>query len=90
MDSSTEVIHALIAKGSPLNCQYRGASALYWAAINGQYDRVNLLLKSGADPRQEDLDAARYSGSDSKVQTNFAKTRQLLSEALQSREPKAR
>ena len=48
----------LISRGSPVNCQFRGASALYWAALNGQYGRVGLLLKGGAEPRQVDLDAA--------------------------------
>lgn len=90
MDSSIDVIRELIARGGPVNCQYRGASALYWAAINGQYDRVDLLLKSGAEPRQEDLDAAHYSGTDFRVQSNFAKTRDLLSKALELRAPKAR
>lgn len=90
MDSSTDVIRELIARGGPVNCQYRGASALYWAAINGQYDRVDLLLKNGAEVRQEDLDAAHYSGTDSRVQSNFAKTHDLLSKALESKEQKAR
>lgn len=90
MDSSIDVIRQLIARGGPVNCQYRGASALYWAAVNGQYDRVDLLLKSGAEVRQEDLDAAHYSGTDSRVQSNFAKTHDLLSRALGSKEPNAR
>lgn len=90
MDSSTDVIRELLVRGGPVNCQYRGASALYWAAANGQYDRVDLLLKSGAEPRQEDLDAAHYSGTDSRVQSNFAKTHDLLSKALETKEPKAR
>ena len=96
MDSSTEVMHELIARGSPVNCQFRGASALYWAALNGQYDRVELLLQSGADPRQQDgnghtiLDAATSTNPESRVQADFAKTRQLIEEALKSTEPKAR
>ena len=90
MDSSIDVIRELIAKGGPVNCLYRGASALYWAAVNGQYDRVDLLLKSGAEPRQEDLDATHYSGTDPRVQSNFAKTHDLLSKALESKEPKSR
>jgi ankyrin repeat protein len=90
MDSSIDVIRELIARGGPVNCQYRGASALYWAAINGQYDRVDLLLKSGAEARQEDFDAAHYSGTDSSVKSNFAKTRDLLSKALESKDSNAR
>jgi len=81
MDSSLEVMRELIAKGSPVNCQFRGATALYWASLNGQSDRVALLLKSGADPRQQDMDAARTSSSDSRVRSDFAKTRQLLEQA---------
>ena len=80
--SSIDVIRELIVRGSPVNCQYRGATALYWAALNGQYDRVELLLDSGADPRQKDLDAAMTSSSDSRVQGDFEKTRQLLEQAL--------
>lgn len=90
MDSSTDVIRELIARGGPVNCQYGGASALYWAAINGEYGRVDLLLRSGAEPRQEDLDATHYSGTDPRVQSNFAKTHDLLSKALESKEPKVR
>jgi ankyrin repeat protein len=49
-DSSQEVISALIAEGAPVNCQdEHGQTALHWAAINGQADRVALLLKNGAD-----------------------------------------
>ena len=90
MDSSTEVMRELIAKGSPVNCQFRGATALYWASLNGQSDRVALLLKSGADPRQQDMDAAKTSSSDSRVQGDFAKTRQLPEQARNTREPKMR
>jgi ankyrin repeat protein len=94
MDSNTEVMRALIAKGSPVNCLFRGASALYWAALNGQFDRVALLLQSGADPRQEDseghaiLEIATTTNPDSRVQANFAKTRQLIQEALNATKPK--
>ena len=90
MESNTEVMRELIVRGSPLNCQFRGASALYWAALNGQYDRVALLLQSGANPREQDLDAANASTGDSRVQKEFAKTRQLLKDALKSNEPKPR
>jgi len=90
MDSSVEVMRELIAKGGPVNCKYRGASALYWAALNGQYDRVELLLQSGADPREQYdgghtiVDIATTTNRDSRVQKEFAKTRQLLERALQS------
>ena len=90
MDSSTEVMRELIAKGSPVNCQFRGATALYWAALNGQSDRVALLLNGGADPRQLDLDDVKTSSSDSRVQGDFAKTRQLLEQALNTNRPKMR
>ena len=96
MDSTTEVMRELIARGSPANCQYRSASALYWAALNGQSDRVALLLQSGADPRQRVadgktiLDIASTTSHDSRVQRDFEKTRQLLEEALKSLESKVR
>ena len=96
MDSSVEVMRQLIAKGNPVNCQSQGASALYWAALNGEDDRVALLLRSGADPRQKDggghtiLDVAQTTNRDSRVQTKFAKTRILIEENLASTEAKAR
>lgn len=96
MDSSVEVMRQLIARGSPVNCQFRGASALYWAALNGEDDRVALLLNSGADPRQKDggghtvLDTAQTTNHDPRVQANFAKTRKLIEENLASTEAKAR
>lgn len=89
-ESSPEVMQALIEKGSPVNCLCQGASALYWAALNGQNDRVELLLKGGANARQQDFDAATTTNPDSRVQDNFAKTRQLLKEVLKSREPNIR
>ena len=52
MDSSIDVMRELIARGAPTNCKFRGASALHWAALNNQADRVQLLLHSGADPQQ--------------------------------------
>jgi ankyrin repeat protein len=89
-ESSIDVIRELIVRGSPVNCQFRGATALYWAALNGQYDRAALLLDSGADPRQRDLDAANTTNSDSRVEADSAKTRQLLKETLKAKEPKTR
>jgi hypothetical protein len=90
MDSSVEVMRELIARGARVNCKYRGASALYWAALNGQSDRVELLLQSGADPREQYdgghtiLEIATTTNRDSRVQKEFEKTRQLLEKALQS------
>lgn len=87
-ESNIDVIRELIVRGSPVNCEFRGATALYWAALNGQYDRVELLLDSGADPRQRDLEAANTTNPDSRVQGDFAKTRLLLKEALKQRNRK--
>jgi len=89
-ESSIEVMRELIVRGSPVNCQFRGATALYWAALNGQHDRVQLLLDSGADPRQSDLDAANTTNPDSRVQSDFSKTRQLLEKALRASQPTTR
>jgi ankyrin repeat protein len=84
-DSSLNVMRALIEKGAPINCRYRGESALYWAATNGHADRVALLLQSGADPTHQDLEAATCPHCESSVQRDFAKTRELLNNAIQSR-----
>ena len=55
-DSSLDVINALIEKGAPVNCQdEHGQTALHWAALNGQADRVALLLKNGAEVRIDKL-----------------------------------
>lgn len=50
--STIEVMKALIDRHAPLDCQEksRGETALHWAAINGQPERMNLLLKAGANP----------------------------------------
>ncbi len=78
--SSLEVMRALIDRGAPVNCEYRGASALYWAAINGRVDRVTLLLQNGADPTE----AARCPNSGPGVKTDFAKTCELIERALRT------
>jgi ankyrin repeat protein len=78
-DSSLEVMRALIDRRAPVNCEYRGASALYWAAINGQVDRVTLLLQNGADPT-----TAKCANSGPGVKANFAKTCELIERALRS------
>jgi hypothetical protein len=88
-ESSPQVMSALIERGAPINCQFRGASALYWAAINGQTDRVKLLLQSGADPtirvgNETLLQAATTTNPDRRVQADFEQTKKLLQEALAS------
>jgi ankyrin repeat protein len=79
-DSSLEVMRALIDRGAPVNRKYRGASALYWAANNGQVDRVTSLLQNGADPTE----AAKCSNPGPGVKANFAKTCELIERALRS------
>lgn len=90
-ESSLEVMQALIVDKAPVNCQDRkGWTALHWAALNGQADRVALLLRNGADPRLRTkagvtaLDVATTSNPESRVQTEFAKTRELLKSASTS------
>ena len=91
-ESSLEVMKALIAEKAPVNCQGRdGWTALHWAALNGEADRVELLLRNGADPKlrnkagQTPVDVATTSNSESRVQVEFAKTRELLRSATSSR-----
>jgi ankyrin repeat protein len=88
-DSSLEVMRALIDGGAPVNCEYQGASALYWAAVNGQADRVTLLLKNGADPMikvggKTLLEAAMCPNCEPRVKANFARTRELIENVLRS------
>jgi ankyrin repeat protein len=90
-DSSLEVISALIARRAPVNCQSEhGQTALHWAALNGQADRVALLLKSGADVRLRNsegktpLDVAKTTNPDKRVQALFASTRAELIDAVTS------
>lgn len=92
-DSNLDVMRALIDRGAPVNCRYRGASALYWAAINGQNERVALLLQSGADPtiqvNGESLEeAATCSNCNPAMRARLATTRQLLKDALLARNRK--
>ncbi len=84
-DSSLGVISALVAKGAPVNCQDgHGQTALHWAALNGQADRVALLLKSGANRGLKNaegktpLDVASTTNPDKGVQALFASTRAEL------------
>jgi ankyrin repeat protein len=85
-DSSVEVMRALLVMNAAINC--RNSPPLYWAALNGQTDRVALLLQYGADPLlrikgtgQTPLEAAVATNPDHRVQLEFAKIRQLLEEA---------
>jgi ankyrin repeat protein len=87
--SSLEVMRALIDRGAPVNCEYRGASALYWAVSNGQVDRVTLLLQNRADPTIQVgsktlLEVATCPTCELRVRANFAKTRDLIENALRS------
>ena len=86
-DSGVEVMQALIERGAPVNCQFRGESALYWAAVNGEADKVRLLLQSGADPTirfdgKTIVNVATSTNPDRRVQERFEQTRTLLQEAL--------
>ena len=91
-ESSVGVMQALIQRGAPVNCLYRGASALFWAALNGQADRVQLLLKSGADPTirvdgKTMLEAATCTNPDRRVQADFEQTRRIIEAAMPSTSP---
>jgi ankyrin repeat protein len=91
-ESSLEVMRALIERGAPVNCSYRGASALFLAAINGQTDRVQLLLQSGANPTirvdgKTLLEAATCTNPDRRVQADFEQTRRIIKAALESTSP---
>ena len=89
MDSSVDVMSALLTSGAPVNCQDKyGWTALHWAALNGETDRVAVLLTGGADPRLRDkegktpLDVATTTSPERRIQAEFAKTRELLKAAL--------
>jgi hypothetical protein len=87
--SSVEVMRALIDSGASVNCRYQGASALYWAASNGEVDRVTLLLQHGADPTiqvggKTVLEAATCPNCAPDVKAGFAKARELIEHALLS------
>lgn len=91
-DSSLEVMQVLFRRGAPVNCRFRGASALYWAAVNGQADKVKLLLQSGADPTirfdgKTMLNVATSMNPDRRVQASFEQTRTFLQEALDTITP---
>jgi ankyrin repeat protein len=90
-DSSLEVMEALLNKGADPNCRdSHGIVALYWAVINGQADRAELLLRHGADPNVKQppigdssklvtlLDCAKGTNPERRVQQNFEQTRAVL------------
>jgi ankyrin repeat protein len=80
-----KIAEELIRAGAPINCR-DGGSALYRAAVNGEADMVQLLLKYGADPEIGDpKTVASCPGCASDVRARFAKTRQLLTDAQRSR-----
>lgn len=84
---SVDVTRALVDRGAPVNCLYLGASALYWAVVNGQTDLVALLLKSGADPTiqvngKSLEESVPCPNCDSGSGARFVATRELLEEAL--------
>lgn len=88
-ESSVEVMKALADRGAPVNCSYRGATPLYWAATNAETEKVSLLLQYGADAGTQVngniyIKAASCLGCEPRVQANFAKTRQLLEDHLRS------
>jgi ankyrin repeat protein len=84
-DSSLEVMSALLSAGESPDCQNEyGMTALHWAAINGQADRVRILIDGGAQRnlRNRDgktpLDLANTTNPDKRVRDEFSKTRALL------------
>jgi ankyrin repeat protein len=89
MGSSLEVLQALLGVGAPADCPgIHNQTALHKAAMNGQTDRVALLLQYGANPWRRDadglspLDVAITDSPDNFVQGQFEKTRELLNPAL--------
>jgi ankyrin repeat protein len=85
-ESTIEVMRALIARGAPVNCQDKwGGTALYFAATNGEVDKVGVLLRSGADPHllgPKPLEIATTTNPDPRVQAEFVETRELLQNAV--------
>jgi ankyrin repeat protein len=89
MSSSIEVMQALLGVGSPADCPgIHDQTALHKAAINGQADRVALLLQYGASPWRRDsdgmtpIDLAITDSPENLVQAQFEKTRELLDPTL--------
>jgi len=93
-DSNLDSMRLLIANHAAVNCQYQGHTALYWAALNGQADRVEVLLQGGADPRitydsgKTILQIATTTNPEARVQAQFAATRELLTNALNKQKAK--
>jgi uncharacterized protein len=93
--SSIEVMRALLDKGAPPNCTYMGASALFWAVINAEPDRVALLLQRGADPTievsgqtlLEAIPSCPKCEAEGKA-NDIDQTRELIESAIQSRRTK--
>jgi ankyrin repeat protein len=84
-DSSVEVMQQLMLSGAPTDCRdKRGASALYWAVLNCQPDRVTTLLRGGANPNLPDpaghsmLNDAKTTNPEKRVQNLCMKTREIL------------
>lgn len=87
--SNLEVMRALIASKAPVNCQdANGMTALHWAALNGQADRVELLLQNGADPNLRNnagwtpLNYAMNPSPSLAAREDFKNTRVLLQGAM--------
>jgi len=90
MSSSIEVLQALLGVGAPANCAgVHGQTALHWAALNAEVQRVEVLLEYGANPSQRDsegrtpLDVVMTTNPDPIIQGLFEKTRELLIAAAQ-------
>ena len=91
-NGSANVVDALLKGGAAVNCQaVGGQTAFHWAAMNGFVDVVSVLLKGGADPNLRNtegktpLDVAVVTNPDTRVQQQFARTRDLLQTALQNK-----
>jgi tankyrase len=80
-----EVMQALLERGANPNTKsHSGETPLYYAALNGMVDRVQLLLQYGADPTIRDssgksaIDVAQTTNPDAAVRKDFEKTRNVL------------
>ncbi len=94
MSSSIDVMQALLGVGAPADCPgIHDQTALHKAAMNGQANRVALLLQYGASPWHRDsdgmtpLDLAVTDIPDNYLQGEFEKTRELLDPALRKPTP---
>jgi ankyrin repeat protein len=89
MGSSLEVLQALLGVGAPADCPgIHNQTALHKAVMNGQADRIALLLQYGASPwrRDEDgqtpFDLAITDSPDDFMQAHFEKIREMLNPSL--------